>query len=54
MAAKTRSKKEPVFESVRVRGFCRVQAGVRDKKSRRLRIVGDSGWIKNKIGRAHV
>jgi hypothetical protein len=51
MAGKTRSRKqrEPVFESVRVRGFCRVQAGVRDKKSRRLRIVGDSGWIKNTI-----
>lgn len=51
MAGKARNKKhrEPVFESVRVRGFCRVQAGVRDKKSGRLRIVGDSGWIKNTI-----
>ena len=51
MAAKaaSRNRREPVFESVRVRGFCRVQAGVRDKKTKRLRIVGDSGWIKNTI-----
>ncbi len=46
---KSRKHRAPVFESVRVRGFCRVQAGVRDKKSGRLRIVGDSGWIKNTI-----
>lgn len=47
---KTRSRKrDEVFESIRVRGFCRVQAGVRDKASGRLRIVGDSGWIKNTI-----
>lgn len=49
MATKTKKAKrsQPPFESVRVRGFCRLQAGVRDKG--RLRIVGDSGWIKNTI-----
>lgn len=46
---KRRHRASPAFESVHVRGFCRVQAGVRDKRTKRLRIVGDSGWIKNTI-----
>jgi hypothetical protein len=45
---KTRARRSSAFESVRVRGFCRLQAGVRDPKGR-LRIVGDSGWVKNTI-----
>lgn len=36
------------LETIRVRGFCRLQAGVRDREGR-LRIVGDSGWVKNTI-----
>lgn len=52
MATGTKSRKRgrrsrAVFSEIHVRGFARVQAGVRD--GGHLRIVGDSGWIKNTI-----
>lgn len=45
---RTRSRSGPAFESLHVRGFARLQAGVRDHEGR-LRIVGDSGWLRNTI-----
>jgi hypothetical protein len=47
-ATKRSRKRGPVHSAIHVRGFARIQAGERSPDGR-LRIVGDSGWIRNTI-----